>query len=100
MYSHQFYRRAEVRLASEHSQLSRTRCATQLSPPVGGRQYANTLAAPDPAQRCELATTLRCVADNLAKVSDGKTTSHVPGVLAHLLTPTDLSRNRSIPRQR
>ena len=28
-------------------------------------------------------------------MSDGKTTSHVPGVLAHLLTPTDLSRNRS-----
>ncbi len=47
----------------------------------------DTLAALDPAQRRELATTLRRVADNLAEVPDGKTASHVLGVLAHLLDP-------------
>jgi hypothetical protein len=45
----------------------------------------DTLAALDPAQRRELATTLRRVADNLAEVPDGKTASHVLGVLAHLI---------------
>ncbi len=35
----------------------------------------DTLAALDPAQRRELATTLRRVADNLAEVPDGKTAS-------------------------
>ena len=47
----------------------------------------DSLAALDPARRRELATTLRRVADSLAEVSDGKTTSHVLGVLAHLLDP-------------
>ena len=37
------------------------------------------------AQRCEVATELRKVAETLAEVPDGKTTSHVLGVLAHLL---------------
>jgi hypothetical protein len=47
----------------------------------------DTLAALDPAQRRELATTLRCVAETLAEVSDGKTASHVLGVLARILDP-------------
>ncbi len=47
----------------------------------------DSLAALDPARRRELATTLRRVADSLAEVSDGKTASHVLGVLAHLLDP-------------
>ena len=45
------------------------------------------LAALDPARRRELAAALRNVAETLAKVPDGKTTSHVLGVLAHLLDP-------------
>jgi hypothetical protein len=45
------------------------------------------LAALDPAHRRELAAALRGVAQTLAEVSDGKTTSHVLGVLAHLLDP-------------
>jgi hypothetical protein len=43
------------------------------------------LVALDRAQRCEVATELRKVAETLAEVPDGKTTSHVLGVLAHLL---------------
>jgi len=43
------------------------------------------LAALNPKRRRELAAALRDVAETLAKVSDGKTTSHVLGVLAHLL---------------
>ena len=45
------------------------------------------LAALDPAQRRELAAALRSVAETLAEVPDGKTASHVLGVLAHLLDP-------------
>jgi hypothetical protein len=43
------------------------------------------LVALDRAQRCEVATELRKVAETLAEVPDGKTTSHVLGVLAHRL---------------
>ncbi len=45
------------------------------------------LAALDPKRRRELAMALRGVAETLAEVSDGKTTSHVLGVLARLLDP-------------
>ena len=45
------------------------------------------LAALDPAQRRELAAALRGVAETLADVRDGKTASHVVGVLAHLFDP-------------
>jgi hypothetical protein len=47
----------------------------------------DTLAALDPAQRRELATTLRRGADSLAEVPDGKTASHVLGVIAQMLDP-------------
>ena len=43
------------------------------------------LATLDPAQRRVVAEELRKVADTFAEVSDGKTASHVLGVLAHLL---------------
>jgi hypothetical protein len=45
------------------------------------------LAALDPAQRRKVATELKKVSETFAKVPDGKTTSHVLGVLAHLLDP-------------
>jgi len=45
------------------------------------------LAALDSAQRSKLAKELRKVSGTFAEVSDGKTTSHVLGVLAHLLDP-------------
>jgi hypothetical protein len=45
------------------------------------------LAALEPRARHQLATTLRQVSETLAEVSDGKTASHVLGVLAHLLDP-------------
>ena len=45
------------------------------------------LAALDPEARRELATTLRQVSETFAEVADGKTTSHVLGVLARLLDP-------------
>ena len=46
------------------------------------------LAALKPAQRRKVATELRQLSETLAEVSDGKTTSHVLGVLAHLLGPS------------
>ena len=45
------------------------------------------LAALDPAQRRQVAEELRQVFETFAEVSDGKTASHVLGVLAHLLDP-------------
>jgi hypothetical protein len=64
---------------------------------VGGGAMADTnktstmlvaeLAALDLARRRELAAALRGVAETLADVRDGKTASHVVGVLAHLLDP-------------
>ena len=46
------------------------------------------LTALDPAQRREVAKALRKVAETFAEVPDGQTTSHVLGVLAHLLDPS------------
>jgi hypothetical protein len=43
------------------------------------------LAGLDPQARLALATTLRHVSETFAEVADGKTASHVLGVLAHLL---------------
>ena len=43
------------------------------------------LAALDRAQRRKVATELKKVSETFAEVPDGKTTSHVLGVLAHLL---------------
>ena len=47
-----------------------------------------TTASTRPPQRREVAKELREVADTFAEVPDGKMTSHVLGVLAHLLDPT------------
>jgi hypothetical protein len=44
------------------------------------------LASLDPQER-EVAAIVRHLAENLAEVPDGKTTSHVLGVLARLLDP-------------
>jgi hypothetical protein len=46
------------------------------------------LAGLDPQARRELATNLRQVSATFDEVSDGKTTSHVLGVLAQLLDPS------------
>ena len=46
------------------------------------------LASLDPQERRQLAATLRRLSETLAEVPDGKTTSHVLGVLAHLLDPS------------
>jgi hypothetical protein len=43
------------------------------------------LAALDPAQRRKVAKELRNLSETFAEVPDGKTASHVLGVLAHLL---------------
>ncbi len=43
------------------------------------------LASLDPQERRDVATVLRQVSDTLAELPDGKTTSHVLGVLARLL---------------
>jgi hypothetical protein len=45
------------------------------------------LAALAPAQRRKVATLLKNVSETFAEVPDGKTASHVLGVLAHLLEP-------------
>ena len=46
------------------------------------------LASLDPPERREVATIVRSLSETLAEVPDGKTTSHVLGVLAHLLDPS------------
>jgi hypothetical protein len=46
------------------------------------------LAMLDPRERREVATSVRGLSETLAEVPDGKTTSDVLGVLAHLLDPT------------
>lgn len=43
------------------------------------------LAALNPAQRHKVATELKNVSNTFTEVSDGKTTSYVMDVLAHLL---------------
>jgi hypothetical protein len=45
------------------------------------------LATLDLAHRRELAAVLRGLSETLAEVPDGKTASHVLGVLAHMLNP-------------
>jgi hypothetical protein len=46
------------------------------------------LATLPPQERRHLAATLRQVSETLAEVPDGTTSSHVLGVLAHLLDPS------------
>ena len=46
------------------------------------------LANLDPQERREVATIVRGLSETLAEVPDGKTTSDVLGVLAHLLDPS------------
>ena len=46
------------------------------------------LASLEPEERREVATVVRRLSETLAEVPDGKTTSHVLGVLAHLLDPS------------
>ena len=46
------------------------------------------LAALNPAQRRKVATLLKNVSETFAEVPDGKTASHVLGVLAHLIDPS------------
>ena len=45
------------------------------------------LASLDPQERREVATIVLGLSETFAEVPDGKTTSHVLGVLAHLLDP-------------
>ncbi len=45
------------------------------------------LVALAPAQRRKVAKALRNLSQTFAEVSDGKATSHVLGVLAHMLDP-------------
>jgi hypothetical protein len=45
------------------------------------------LASLDPSARRDLAQKLRRVAETFAEVPDGKTATHVLGVLAHMLDP-------------
>jgi hypothetical protein len=64
---------------------------------TGGEAMADTektsamlldeLAALDPVQRREVARELRNLSETFAELSDGKSTAHVLGVLAHLLDP-------------
>ena len=46
------------------------------------------LAGLDPQERREVATIVRRLSETFSEVPDGKTTSHVLGVLAHLLDPS------------
>lgn len=46
------------------------------------------LASMNPRARREVATVLGQVSETFSQVPDGKTTSHVVGVLAHLLDPS------------
>jgi hypothetical protein len=46
------------------------------------------LAMLDPRERREVATIVRGLSQTFAEVSDGKTASHVLGVLARLLDPS------------
>jgi hypothetical protein len=46
------------------------------------------LASLDPPERRKVATIVRSLSETLAEVPDGKTTSHVLGVLAHMIDPS------------
>ncbi len=48
------------------------------------------LASLDPRKRREVAATLRRVSETFAEVPDGRTTSHVLGVLGHLLDSAEV----------
>jgi len=54
---------------------------------VSPANLLDQLADLDPRERREVATIVRGLSQTLAEVSDGKTASHVLGVLAHLLDP-------------
>ena len=56
---------------------------TELFPPT----LLDELASLDRQARRELATTLRQVSETFAEVPDGRTASHVLGVLADMLDP-------------
>ena len=55
---------------------------------VSPANLLHQLADLDPRERREVATIVRGLSQTLAEVSDGKTASHVLGVLAHLLDPS------------
>ena len=54
---------------------------------VSAATLLDQLADLDPEERREVATIVRGLSETFAEVSDGKTASHVLGVLAHLLDP-------------
>jgi hypothetical protein len=54
---------------------------------VSSATLLDQLAGLDPQERREVAATLRQVSETFAQVPDGKTASHVLGVLAHILDP-------------
>ena len=56
---------------------------TNSSPPL-----LDELVSLRPQERRQLAATLRRMSETFADVPDGKTTTHVLGVLAHLLDPS------------
>ncbi len=53
-----------------------------------GAMLLDDLAALDPAQRREVATELRRLAETFAEVPDGRHAAHVLGLLAHLIDPS------------
>ncbi len=55
---------------------------------VSAATLLDQLAMLDPRERREVATIVRGLCETLAAVPDAKTTSHVLGVLAHLLDPS------------
>jgi hypothetical protein len=52
---------------------------------VSPASLLDQLAGLDPQERREVATIVRGLSETFAEVLDGKTTSHVLGVLPHLL---------------
>ena len=55
---------------------------------VSPTNLLDQLASLDPQERREVATIVRGLSETLAEVPDGKTASHVLGVLALLLDPS------------
>ena len=55
---------------------------------VSPTDLLDQLADLDPQERREVAVIVRGLSETLAEVPDGKTASHVLGVLAHLLDPS------------
>ena len=54
---------------------------------VSPANLLDQLADLDPRERREVATIVRGLSQTLAEVPDGKTASHMLGVLAHFLDP-------------